>query len=262
MMSLFKIAPVFLALCLVTFLPAHSGAADELTAQAIVDKMVGGDSLAFENGQATIRLTIMNKKGKKRERELTSVGKKIDGLTRFLMTFDAPEDVAGTQMLSIERKGEDDLQYLYLPAMKDKRRIAGGAKNESFMGTDFTYADMENKDVEDGKYTRLPDETVSGIEAFRIDSIPEDGDTQYSKIELWIDRKDFLPLKIYFYDRHEKLVKKLISQRIEPKDGKMTVTRLMMKNVQKGTKTILEIVEMKRNIELPDGLFEPSNMGK
>lgn len=261
-MKIFMFTAAALSL-LLSATPALSGDfADGLTAKNIVDKMLDGDSVAFENGKATIQLTIFNAKGQTRERRLTSMGAKKDGLSRFIMTFEEPEDVAGTQMLSVQRKDDSDLQYLYLPAMKDKRRIAGSAKNESFMGTDFTYADMENRDVEDGKQTRLADEEVSGIPAFHIEAAPGDEDTQYSKIEIWVDKKDYLPLKIYFYDKSGALLKKLISQKIEPMDGKMTVTTLMMKNVQKGTKTVLRIVEMKRNVQIPDNIFDPENMGK
>ena len=240
--------------------PAASG--QELSAKEIVDRMLQGDYMAFDQGHAVVRMTLENKRGKQRIRKVESRGRSVNGLRTFVVTFLEPDDVAGTQMLSIERKGQEDLQYLYLASMKDKRLIAGSDKNDSFMGTDFTYADMEQRDIEDSTWTRLPDEEVSGIPAYHVVSQTLGKETSYGKVEVWIDRKDFLPLKVYYYDRKGALLKKLIAQQIEPKGGKLTITRLLMKNVQKETKTLIEMLSLDRTATFPDAIFSPDNLGK
>jgi len=243
-------------------LPVEALADDGLTAKEIIDQMTNGDSMAFDQGYAIVEMVIQNKRGKKRVRKVESKGKTQNGLRSFVVTFLEPDDVAGTQMLSVERKGTDDLQYLYLASMKEKRLIAGSDKNDHFMGTDFTFADMEQRDIDNGKYKRLEDVQVSGIPAYRIDVTPGTEDTQYSKLEVWVDKKDFLPLKVYYFDKRGDLLKKMISQKIEPKGGKMTITRLLMKNVQKGTRTILSIQKLDRNATIPDSIFDPESLGK
>ena len=67
------------------------------------------------------------------------------------MVFEKPADVKGTAFLSWEYddpKKEDD-KWLYMPAMKKVRRISGASKNEYFMGSDFTYDDMGDRNVEE-----------------------------------------------------------------------------------------------------------------
>jgi len=239
-----------------------ASADDGRAAREIVDTMVSGDSMAFDEGYAVVEMVIQNKRGKKRVRKIESKGKKVDGLRRFVITFLEPDDVAGTQMLSIERKDGDDLQYLYLASMKETRKIAGADKNDNFMGTDFTFADMEQRDVEDATYERLPDTEASGIPAYHIIARPNAGTSDYSKLEMWIDRKDHLPLKIYYFDKKGRLYKKMISKRIEPKGGKPTITKLLMKNIQKGSRTILTMLRLDRGAEVPDALFSPDALGK
>ncbi len=242
--------------------PSPAAADDSLTAKEIIDTMVGKDSMAFDEGYAVVEMVIENKRGKKRIRKVESKGKKIDGLGRFVITFLEPDDVAGTQMLSVERKGEDDLQYLYLASMKETRKIAGADKNDNFMGTDFTFADMEQRDVEDASYERLADTEASGIPAYHIIARPNAGTSDYSKLEMWVDRKDYLPLKIYYFDKKDRLQKKLIAKRIEPKGGKPTITKLLMKNVLKGSRTTLNILKLERGVKVPDGIFDPDALGK
>ncbi len=235
---------------------------DSMTANDIIEQMDKSGAVVMEEGISKMTLTIINKKGKKRVRQIETKGKKKNGLRKMLVTFISPEDVAGTAMLSVEQANGDDLQYLYLSALKDTRRIAGSQKNDNFMGTDFSYSDFEKRGVDSGSHTRLADVTVSGIEAYRVDTIPSDPETQYSKMELWIDKKDYVPLKIYFYDKKGKLFKKLISQMIEPIEGKMAITKLLMKNVQKGSKTMMELNDLSRKANFPDSLLEPENLGK
>ncbi|MFH1531783.1 MAG: outer membrane lipoprotein-sorting protein [Pseudomonadota bacterium] len=253
-------AAFVLALCL--SLSSSAAADDGRTAKEIIDTMVNKDSMAFDEGYGVVEMVIENKRGKQRIRKVETKGKKVDGLGRFVLTFLEPDDVAGTQMLSIERKGEDDLQYLYLASMKETRKIAGADKNDNFMGTDFTFADMEQRDVEDAAYERLADTEVSKIPAYHIIAKPNAGTSEYSKLEMWIDQQDHLPLKIYYYDKKDQLLKKLIAKRIEPKGGKPTITKLLMMNVQKGSRTTLNILQLERGAKVPDGIFDPDALGK
>jgi len=252
------------AALLLAFLPAVlAGPADDgLTAQQIVDKTLDSDNLGFDVGQGRMKMVIQNKRGQKRVRAVETKSIKVDGLRWTLVTFVEPADVAGTRMLSKEVKDDSDLQYLYLPALKEKRRIAGSAKNESFMGTDLTYNDLEQRGIEDSTYQRRPDEKHSGIDCFRITATPKDKDSEYSRLEMWIDKQDYIPLKIYFYDRKGDHYKTLIAQMVEPLDGKMTVTRLLMKNVKKGSKTTIHIEAVDRAKTFPRALFDEKALDK
>jgi hypothetical protein len=235
---------------------------DGLTAQQIVDKLLAKESIGFSQGAARVKLTIENKRGQQRVRTVDSKSTEVDGLRWTLATFVEPADVAGTKLLSKEVNGADDLQYLYLPALKEKRRIAGAAKNESFMGTDFTYNDLEQKAIEESTYERLGDEKHSGIDCYRIDATPKDKDNEYSKLSLWIDKKDIIPLKIYFYDRKGEHYKTLVAQMIEPIDGEMSITQLLMKNVKKGSKTTMNLESVNRKAVFPKAVFDESSLDK
>ena len=252
---------VFVAMMLVATVGYAAPPDTEQTAQQIMDRVTSGDNLGIGEGEARTKLTIYNKRGQKRERMLNSKSLKVKDLRWTVVTFIEPDDVAGTRLLSKEVKDGDDLQYLYLPAMKEKRRIAGSAKNESFMGTDFTYNDLEQSNIENAKYTKLPDEKHSDIDCFVIEAIPTDKDSEYSKVKVWVDKKDFISLKIYFYDGKGELLKKMIAQMIEPIDGKLTITKLLMKNVQKGSKTTMEIMAMDRKKTFPKAIFDEKALG-
>ena len=58
---------------------------------------------------------------------------------------------------------KDDDQWLYLPALKKTKRIASGDKSGSFMGSDFTYADMTTRNLDNYDYTLLKEDLLNDV---------------------------------------------------------------------------------------------------
>lgn len=237
-------------------------AQDSMTAKQIVNRMLQTQALGFQDGRAQVKMIIQSRRGNQRIRILDVKTKTKNGLKYSLATFLEPDDIAGTKFLSIQKKEGADLQYLYLPAQKQTRRIAGDAKRDQFLGTDFTYSDLEQRDIEDATYKRLEDEPHSGIACFHVVAYPRSSESLYSKIEMWIDKQDLLPLKIYFYDRSGRHFKTFIAQVVEPVSGKMTITKLLMKTLPKHTKTYIVLENLDRAVVYPDYIFDPANLSK
>ena len=43
---------------------------------------------------------------------------------------------------------KDDEQWLFLPSLKRKKRISGGARSGSFMGSEFSFEDLTSGSIE------------------------------------------------------------------------------------------------------------------
>jgi outer membrane lipoprotein-sorting protein len=239
------------------------GVRAEMTAREIVDKMLERNNLGFESGEARVRLVIKNRRGETRERIVNSKSDKNDGRNRTRITFLEPADVRGTTLLILEQEGDaEDLQYLYLPALKRVRRISGSAKRGSFMGTDFTYDDLESRDIEQGEYTRQADETFGGQSCYRIDVEPTREGEVYSQLKLWIHKKYYLPLKIEFFDEDGDLLKVLTTRRIEKKGDRYMGTEMLMKNVQEGSQTTIHVQQIDLGATFPDATFDRATLGR
>lgn len=237
-------------------LMATPGLADGLTAQQIVDKSLERNKFGFQNAIAAITLKLVSKRGSERIREIQIKSIERDGLGKSLVRFQAPADVAGTGFLLIEKADADDDQYLYLPALGKVKRITGSQRNQRFMGTDLTYADMESRDLKNSTPKRLADEKLGGNDTFLIEAVPNDlSDSQYSKTVSWIHKKSFVPLKVDFYDKRGKLLKTLKVRRLEKKEGNWISTDSWIKNVQKNTQTFMIIHDIDFKANLDAGMF-------
>ena len=230
---------------------------DGLSAEAIRDKVVENNSFGFNNARAEVQLTLVSKRNTRRERMIRVDSLDTNDGKRTMVRFLKPADVAGTSFLSVEQKERDDDQYLYLPSLDKSKRISGGQKNQRFMGTELTYADMESRDLKDGVVTRLPDEDYGGGKVFVLEAKPRetDKDSQYSRTKSWIHKVSSVPLKVEFYDRKGRLLKVLKVKRLEKQDGRWIARETLIENSQSKAKTEMSIVSIVFDVKLNPAMF-------
>lgn len=221
------------------------------------------DHMVFRRGgvEMQTRMALVNSRGETRERRMFVRTRADGGLTRTIATFLAPPDVAGTKFLLIENRGRDDDRYLYLPQLRRVRRVAGSEKNQSFMGSDFTYADLEGRDVEMATYATKGEEAVGGKPCHVIDARPRpEADSPYTRVRLWIRKADAVGLKTEFYGRDGALVKKLAVHRIETVDGRIVITESRMESLGKGHATTFLVDKITFRDDIPADEFTPQKL--
>lgn len=230
-----------------------------LTAQQIADRAVRPDALTWTGGRARVRMVLTDSDGNSRERGMEITGREKGGLYESLVRFLHPADVAGTAFLMLERGKEQSEQYIYLPGIKRTRRIAGRERDSSFMGSDFTYADMQGVDSKQARHARRADEKVGSEVCYVIEStIDPSVKVLYGKVVTWVRQSDFIALRTKFYDHSGKLAKTLYARRIKTVDGKLVVVEARMQNELAAHATDIFIDSVERRDDLSDAQFTPS----
>jgi hypothetical protein len=196
-----------------------------------------------EKGSTSPQVRTFHARASKKEKE-----------ARTLVRFLTPSDVAGTAFLFVQRSGASDLQYMYLPALRSVRRIVGKQKQGRFMGSDFSYADLEWRDMREARYERQPDQSVGSDDCHVIDSIPKHRG-EYGRVRSWIRKRDHVPLKVKFYDHRGELKKLLFVKRIRRVQGKLMVTELKMVTRRTGHSTLLKLRDIRLRENLPARAF-------
>lgn len=245
---------IIVALVIALALPALAFA-EELSGKQIVEKM--RDRQTSDTLIMQVKMTITDKRGDQRIRSIVNRMKDAPAGGKTVVTFLKPDDVKGTKFLVIEHKKGDDEQMLYMPALKKVRRITSKQRSGKFMGTDFSYADLQSHDPEKGTHKRLEDQNLDGNDCYQIQSTPNDPeDYNYSKIKYWVRKDNDIPVKAEFYDMAGALLKVLTVTKIE-KDSKgdWIVRDTLMKNVQKNTSTRMEIQQYKSGVDIADDYF-------
>jgi len=234
-------------LILVVLIGASSWA---ITADEILDE-VEARTTKFETQKSTAKMILVDSKGREEVREVVMYSKdEGEDVISMIVRFLSPAEVKNVTLLSV--KGGETM-YLYMPAFKKPRRIASSEKSEKFMGTDFTYDELG------GSYSREDyDSTLveEAEEVYKLELIPRDPESNYSKLLMEVDKEKFYFRKIEFYDKDGNLWKTLEVPEIQEEEGgSITVKKIDLTDLKENHKTIIEMEEIEKDIPLPDNFF-------
>lgn len=212
-----------------------------------------------EDQSLTMTMELENRQGKTLTRKLEV---KKQGKNKSYLLFLEPGDVKNTAFLTITHDNRDDDMWLYLPALRKVRRISSSSKHKNFMGSDFTYDDMGDRDINDYTYEFIERETTElGHSTYLIEGTAKDPrETGYSKLKFWIRRDIHLPVKIEYYDQRGDLLKVQTNKEFEQVKDYWLATLIEMKNVQTNHATRLTMEDIKVDIGLPDMTWTERNL--
>ena len=214
-----------------------------------------------ENGEdmsSQVQMVLADKGGAPRTRLLYSYAKDKGESERWtLMRFIEPADIDGTGLLTKDYPGDESDQWLYLPALGRVRVISSSRKGGRFVGSDFFYEDLRDREVEMDLHHLEGTGKIGNIVCDLLVSTPKDpSNSVYSKRVRWIHRKTLVPLRVDFYQKgSQKPVKRMIARKLKRIQGYWTVLDSTMYDLKSGHQTKLAIRTIKYDQGLPDSLF-------
>jgi outer membrane lipoprotein-sorting protein len=243
--------PALLALCIAS--SSSTARADKdaaVTADAIVDKMLEQDPLGYGGAEARISMVLVNDRNQENRRKVVMMSRKDGDTRRIFVRFQEPADVANTSFLGIDDNG-NRTQFLYLPSMGKSRRISGKQRNASFVGTDYSYADLDNRDIDDSTKKRLPDEKIGNQDCFVVEVAPSSKESAYGKVQLWIAKTTWLPMRIRFFDAGGAEAKRLTVQEVKKAEGRWVITESKIVDLKRQHTTVMKVTEIDIRGDIP-----------
>jgi outer membrane lipoprotein-sorting protein len=218
----------------------------------------------FGDMEVDLDMTLRNAHGQeiiRQQRNKTLEVTDIDQGDKSLIIFDNPRDVKGTAFLTFSKIIDPDDQWLYLPALKRVKRISSKNKSGPFVGSEFAYEDISSQEVAKYTYKYLHNEACGDIECFVIERYPAYKHSGYTKQIIWVDTKEFRPIKIDFYDRKSELLKTLAYEDYQQYIGQYwRADRFMMQNHQNGKSTEIVWKNYRFKVGLAESDFTHANL--
>ena len=228
---------------IISFVFAFNGAVaqDAATLLQNMDNLMS----APKDKQATVKITLTSSSGKVKVREAMM---KQKGKDKKLYRYTKPESQAGIATLSLP----DNIMWLYLPAIGRPTKISLLSKSQAFTGTDFSYEDMESRPYGERYSPSLLDSDMP--DNYLLELTPISKKSKYAKIILTLDKTNFYPLKMEFYNsRGDKFKEATYTY---AKQGKYWYAKeLLMTDLKKEHSTAIEMSDMKFDQGLPDDEF-------
>jgi hypothetical protein len=240
-----------LVVALLAFLPVHA----EESAADISRKSRERGALNLLGLSAQLKLTTVSKDGKKKEQVLTTTAKKIGERTHSLVRFQQPVGVAGVAVLTVEgAKGEASEISLYLPKVKRVRKVARTQRGQSFMDTDFSYADLGGTGGESDDAMKLAGESKKLDRLVWVLSGKAGPDSPYGEVKVYVDKETYVPTQVEYTDKEGKPFKVYRAAELKRFKDRVIAARSSMENLQTGSVTTIEVLQL-NEVQLGDEAF-------
>lgn len=183
------------------------------------------------------------------------------GIDYYMILITAPAREKGQVFL--KRKNE---MWNWVPSINKIIKIPPSMMAQSWMGSDFTNDDLlkESSIVVDYNQTVIGSDSIEGYDCYKIELIPKpEAAVVWGKVIIWIAKENYYQLKAEYYDEIETLINTQYGTEIEKVGNRNLPTKLTMIPADKeGNQTILKLINMKFDKNIPTSFFSQQNMKK
>jgi hypothetical protein len=200
-------------------------------------------------------LQVFDARGRVSDKRWTLARLGSHGSSRMVLRFTDPPEVKGVALLVVNHPDRASDQWMWTPAIERDRRIALQDRSTRFFGTDFSFEDLEERDVDQYDYTMLGEESVEGEMCWKIESVPKrTKSSQYTRSIVWLRKSN------YAFARLDNFVKDQVVRRATYGDlaqvqGIWTARRIEMADLRRGSRTRLTLDNLQYNLPMQDEDF-------
>ena len=241
--------------------PTHF--ADGLTGHDIYLKIIGN---RFQSFSQESKLISADRAGRSQESRFNmrwqdfrdENGEAPRGImSKTLVKYSHPFDIRHSGYLIQANQGRSNDQFIYYPSRRRVVRV--NLRNQSIYGTDFSFEDVIPREAEDFAYQRLADAAVDAVPVFVLELYPmEVTNSEYSKIEVKVDKERFVILRSRYWDQAEVEIKRFSAETAGVKrfEGVWVAMKSRMQNLLLESHTELIVTEVVANPDFPSNTFD------
>lgn len=184
------------------------------------------------------------------------------GNSKSELHFVAPAEVRGVALLVVNHPDRASDQWMWIPAQERDRRIALQDRSTRFFGTDFSFEDLEERDVDQYDYEISGEDTVDNAPCWKIQSRPRENKTsQYTSSLLWVRKDRYFLIRSENFNRN-RLIRRISYNDVESVDGIWTARTVAVLDNTRDSRTVLTLDKVKYNLPMKDADFTRENLSK
>jgi hypothetical protein len=200
-------------------------------------------------------LQVVGSRGKISDKRWLSERLGSWGDSKLVIRFTAPPEVKGVALLVVNHPERSSDQWMWTPAVGRDRRVALQSRSERFFGTDFSFEDLEERDVNQFDFKLLGEEAADGAACWKIESRARRGKaSQYTRVIVWVRKDNYVPARVDSYVKDE-VARRLNYREIENVEGIWTARLLEMTDLRRNSRTLLKLESVRYNLPLKEENF-------
>ncbi len=177
------------------------------------------------------------------------------GASKAILRFNAPAEVKGVALLIVNHTDRASDQWMWTPAIERDRRIATQDRATRFFGTDFSFEDLEERDVDQFDYKLVGDDAIEGAACWKIESKPKQSKTsQYTSSLVWVRKDNYVVARIEDYNK-DQLIRRILYSDIQQLDGIWTPRTVEVFDATRKSRTVLNLEKLQYNLPMKEEDF-------
>ncbi len=206
-----------------------------------------------EHYEGTLQVIDVKRKVTEKRWTFDRIGSHGDSKT--MIRFTGPAEVKGVALLIVNHPDRASDQWMWTPALERDRRVALQDRSGRFFGTDFSFEDLEERDVSQFDYKMIGDENCSGAACWKIESRPKQSKTsQYTSSLLWIRKDNYVVVRIDNF-RKDKLIRRIDYSNVQEVQNIWTPLKIEVTDPVRNSHTVLTIEHLRYNTPAKDSDF-------
>lgn len=197
------------------------------------------DYMMEQIGDLSVRVSLVQNKARQGVKSYESIYFRRDKTDEFLIVILAPDTEKGNGYL---RVGENFWMY-----RQNTRTFQHISRDESIMGTDAKGGDFEKRKLAELYRPQsgeggVAEEMLGKKPVYKFTIVAQVNDVTYPRQIYWVQRDNFLPLKIESYSLSGTLMQTAYFPKWTVVDGKfIPIQHIYIDEFEKGNKTIVEL---------------------
>jgi Outer membrane lipoprotein-sorting protein len=172
------------------------------------------------------------------------------GASKAILRFTTPAEVKGVALLIVNHTDRASDQWMWTPAIERDRRIATQDRSTRFFGTDFSFEDLEERDVDQFDYKLAGDDTIDGSACWKIESKPKEAkSSQYTSSLVWVRKDNYVVAQIEDYSK-DKLIRRIHYSDIQNVGGVWTPRTVEVFDANRKSRTVLKLEKLEYNLPM------------
>jgi len=179
----------------------------------------------------------------------------VYGNSKSQLRFVAPPDVKGVALLIINHPDRASDQWMWIPAEERDRRIALQDRSTRFFGTDFSFEDLEERDIDQYDFKLMGEDKLDEVACWKIESRPKENKTsQYTSSLLWVRKDRYFLVRTDNFIK-DRLVRQIVYRDVESVEGIWTALSVAVVDFTRNSRTVLSLEKVKYNLPVKGGDF-------
>lgn len=175
------------------------------------------------------------------------------GNSKAIIRFTAPPEVKGVALLILNHPDRPSDQWMWTPAVGRVRRIALQDRSTRFFGTDFSFEDLEERDVGHFDYKLTGEATIDGAVCWRIEAKPRQ-ESQYTSSIIYIRKDNYVAVQYENYVK-DQLARRLHESNLQKLHNIWTPRLLEMTDLRRNSRTVLRIQKLQYDLPMNEDQF-------